>query len=496
MSWEDPSAHLPLLQDEESGVELVEVPVPHRFTARVYQAPLVEAFTPPDLVSAYVEKPEEEQDPLDLRGAVRRAVCVWHRRAGKDKTVINIVLGEALKRVGYYLYLFPKQVSVRKAIWKGRDQSGMRFLDHFPAELIANINNTEMAVELINGSIIQCAGSDNFDNLMGTNPLGIVFSEWSISDPRALDYLRPILRENDGWALFIYTARGHNHGWSLRNRARLLAKSDPRWFFAELTVLDTVDEHGNRIVTDEDLEEEREEGMSEEMIQQEYFCSFEAYNEGTYFGKQMKRARQEGRVGVVPVEPMLPVHTFWDLGINDTNAIWFVQAINKEIRLVHYYGNYDEGMPHYFRYIKEWAEQRDVQLGQHYAPHDIKVREYSDGLARDRWTIAKQDHGWTFQTVPRPASLTQHGGAIEAARGILPRCYFDEKQCGRGLEGLVDYGKKWDDDRKMFKNQPDHNWASHPASAFMVLAQAWRDSLAKKKKPPRTAIAKVYDPLA
>jgi hypothetical protein len=206
-----------------------------------------------------------------MASGIRRACLIWHRRAGKDKTVLNLTIKKAFERVGTYFHCFPAYNQGRKVLWDGRGADGTKFLDHFPPEIIAKKNSTEMKIELVNGSVWQIIGADNYDSVVGANPVGIVFSEYAISDryPQAWDYFRPMLTENGGWAIFIYTPRGRNHGFERYTQA--LGNQD--WFTQVLTVDDT------KAITQADIDRDRRDGMSEDMIQQEYYCSFLASTE-------------------------------------------------------------------------------------------------------------------------------------------------------------------------------------------------------------------------
>jgi hypothetical protein len=208
-----------------------------------------------------------QADLMNCLEKYNRGVAVWHRRAGKDKTLINIVAMKAWERVGLYHYVFPYYAQGRKILWQGMDKTGFRFLDHIPRALRKSTNKQEMMIELINGSIIQIVGSDDMDRIVGTNPVGIVFSEYSLQRPEAWGYYRPILLENDGWALFNYTPRGMNHGYELFK----MAEKNERWFCQRWTIKDTgaIDEAA--------VERERdEEGMSDSLVRQEFYCSWEA----------------------------------------------------------------------------------------------------------------------------------------------------------------------------------------------------------------------------
>lgn len=144
-----------------------------------------------------------------------RAVLVWHRRAGKDKTTLNFTIMKMLQRVGLYYYFLPTYAQGKKIIWDGIGSDGFAFMQHFPNYLVAGRSETEMQVTFRNGSVFQVIGTDKIDSIVGTNPIGCIFSEYSLQNPKAWDLTRPILGENGGWAVFVYTPRGKNHGHRL-----------------------------------------------------------------------------------------------------------------------------------------------------------------------------------------------------------------------------------------------------------------------------------------
>lgn len=410
----------------------------------------------------------------------KRFCVVWHRRAGKDSTVLNLSAKAMLERVGTYWHLFPYQTQARKAIWNGIDSQGRKILDQvFPHEIRRRTSSQEMLIELVNGSTWQLAGSDNYDSLVGSNPVGVVFSEWSLCDPNAWAYIRPILAENDGWASFIYTPRGKNHGYSLYNMAR---KSDD-WYCENLTVNDTRREDGSPVITHEIIDQERAEGMEEALIQQEFYGSFESQIAGAYYADQIAAAKEQGRIGRLPVEPSLPVHTAWDLGISDAMSIWLFQSVGKEIRLVHYYETNSKGMEHYIQYLNQWANTNGVMLGTHLAPHDIEVRELTSG--RSRKETARQ-MGISFRTVQRPRTKAE---GIQAVRRMFPRFWIDDETAEQGYNCIASYRREWDEKGGRFRDNPVHDWASHGADALQTLALGWRESLspAHIQRTPQTA---------
>lgn len=236
----------------------MQITIPHNYEPRPYQLPILSA----------------------LDGGKKRGVCVWHRRSGKDKTFLNYLVKKMFQRVGIYYYFFPNYNQGRKILWDGIDRAGFAYMSHIPVKLRKKTNIQEMKVTLCNNSIFQIVGTDNIDSIMGTNPVGCVFSEYSLQDPQAWDFIRPILLENDGWAIFNYTPRGRNHGYKLYE----MAKHNPDWFCELLTVEDTGD-----IITQDMLQAEREAGMDEQLLQQEYYCSFDAALQLCFFGDSLSR---------------------------------------------------------------------------------------------------------------------------------------------------------------------------------------------------------------
>jgi len=218
-----------------------EVTLPYKFKPRKYQIPILKAWD----------------------SGIKRLFWVAHRRSGKDKTIFANLPKKMMERVGTYYYFLPTYSQAKKVIWTGADKSGFKFLNHFPKEIVKSINQSDMIIELINGSILQMVGADNIDRIVGTNPIGVVFSEYSLMKPEVWSFITPILRENEGWAVFIMTPRGTNHAWDLMQDI----KDKKNWFCEVLTVDET------KALTKEALQEARDE-MPHDLFQQEYYCKF------------------------------------------------------------------------------------------------------------------------------------------------------------------------------------------------------------------------------
>ena len=410
----------------------INVALPANYRARDYQIPFWEK----------------------MRDGCKRAVLVWHRRAGKEKTCWNYLIMQACRKIGIYYYFFPHFSQGRKILWDGVDKEGYRLLKHIPDEIVeGSPNSTEMKVRLKNGSLIQIIGSNNIDSIVGTNPIGCVFTEYSLQDPKAWQLIRPILTENGGWAVFNFTPRGANHAKELYD----MAKKNKGWFCQLLTVDDT------HIITPEQIDAERKSGMSEDFIQQEFYCSFTLGVEGSYYAKYLEEARNEGRVGNVPWDKQARVYTAWDIGYGDSTAIIFYQVIGQEIHLIDYYEAHGEGLPHYAGVLKK----KEYIYADHFAPHDIESHAFSSGLSAREVGASL---GLRFITLPTLKLRLEDG--IEALRGIFPRIWINEATCGQLLKCLGNYRKIFDERLEVYKDRPLHDKYSHGADAARYLAIA------------------------
>jgi hypothetical protein len=302
-------------------------------------------------------------------------------------------------------------------------------------------------------------GSDNFNSLVGSPPIGLVYSEWALSNPAAKAYLRPILAENGGWQIFNTTPRGKNHAF----RTLQGAKEDPSAFAQVLTAKDT------GVLTDEQLDKllaeyitDYGETLGTAYFEQEFLCSFETPVMGAVYAKELREAGS--RIRNVPYDPTKPVSIFWDLGRADKTAIWFCQLAPFEYRVI----DYMEGVgKHIGEYIVDLQAKRYV-YGDCWLPHDAN----NELLAAER-TVAQQLRaaGFKTRTVPKTSVDTR----IEAARLILPLCYFDERKTELGMDALRNYRYRVDEDTKQFSNEPMHDWASHAADAFGYMAIALKE---------------------
>lgn len=270
-----------------------------------------------------------QQDARDaFHDGLRRQILIWHRRAGKDIDSLDFAACEAAENVGTYWHLYPTHVQAKRAIWNGVDaQTGERFLERaFPSADRKSTRAQDLQIEMKNGSMWQLCGSDRYDSLVGSDVRGVSFSEWALCDPRAWDYIRPIIRANKGWVRFITTYRGRNHAHRM---AKQLARN-PDWYVDIRTIDDTTDIHGNRILTDEDIQAERAEGMSDALIRQEYYCDPVAAAEGSIYGRELEKLLTAGRMCPMSYDSSKPVFASWSLKWDAQYTVIFWQRVGNQ----------------------------------------------------------------------------------------------------------------------------------------------------------------------
>lgn len=423
----------------------------------------------------------------------RHAELIWHRRAGKDDVCLHWAAKQMLKSPGSYWHMLPLANQVRKAIWDAvNSHTGRRRIhDAFPSELF-DYRETDMFIRCkVNGSTWQCIGSDNYEGAIGSSTKGIVYSEWAQANPSARGYLRPMITENNGWQIFITTPRGKNHAYQTFKAA----KANPNQFAQLLTIHDT------KALTPAQLYDELMEYVGtygEEMglalYEQEYECSFEAAILGAIWGKEMQKAEREGRICNVPHDPNYPVHVATDLGRRDDFSAWWYQVIGGEIRVLEHWADTGQDpdsfatqllgtVTHinivngnieveYGDDLKELSYRKAYNYGAIGLPHDGAAKTFAaKGKSVEEQLAAV--FGWK-KILVLPALSKQD--QLQAGRKAIQRAFFDHKcEADMGIEGLKQYHREWDDDRKMLKDSPEHDWSSHRADAWMQLAVAWKD---------------------
>ena len=381
----------------------------------------------------------------------RWACMVAHRRAGKTVATINDMIMRAVreaKPAGRYAYIAPLYNQSKDIAWA--------YLKHYAYPLLADSpNESELRVDLVNGSRIRLYGADNPDRLRGIYLDGVILDEYGDMKPAIwTDVLRPALSDRMGWATFIGTPKGKNEFWVLWSDA---LKSDD-WFTMMLKASET------GLVQQSELDEARDQ-MGADRYEQEYECSFDAAIKGAFYADELRRADEEGRIGTVPIDRGLQVDTAWDLGVSDSTAIWFIQTLGKERRIIDYYEASGVGLDHYAQVLKD----KGYVYRDHYFPHDIAIRELSSGKSR---VETLKNLGIEARVGEQSAVLD----GINAVRRMLDQCWIDKVRCERGLEALKAYRREYDDKLKDWKLRPLHDWSSHGADALRTFATGFKDS--------------------
>jgi phage terminase large subunit len=392
----------------------------------------------------------------------RWACLVCHRRMGKTVAAINDKVRRAVRLTlhdGRFAYVAPQLNQAKDVAWN--------YLKRYTEPLLIEKNEAELWVEIPNAaghrSRIRIYGADNPDRLRGGYLDGVTPDEYADMAPSVWgEIIRPMLADRRGWATFIGTLKGRNHLWKLYEDH----KDDPEWF----TMLAKASETG--IIPAEELAALRAD-MTPEEYEQEFECNPDAAIRGAYFGKELATAQEAGRIGNVPWDDAVPVHTAWDLGVGDATAIWFFQIVGAEIHVIDHYEAHGHGLPHYAQVLAS----KPYKYGRHYLPHDARARDLGTGRTRVE-TFQKLTGAAPW--VLRPNNVMD---GINAARMTLVRCWFDAVNCADGLEALRQYRADFDEKARTFKDAPRHDWTSHSADAFRYLAMAWRE-LKPEVKPP------------
>lgn len=408
--------------------------------------------------------PRPDQMPMwaYLENGGLRADVVAHRRWGKDDVSLHWAAIAAHQRVGVYWHMLPEAAQARKAIWDAvNPRTGLRRIDEaFPKSLRDTTRDQDMLIRFKNGSTWQVLGSDNFNSFVGSPPIGVVFSEWSLARPNGWNYVRPILLENGGWSVFIWTPRGRNHA----TRAFEARERDPDWFTARLPASVTP------VFTEAQLAKEKQDLIDEAgsvaegtaIFNSEYMVDFDSAVPGAYYAEQLQDAHTSGRITNVSWDSAFKVDTMWDLGIDDYTAIWFTQRVREDrLNVIGFYETSDLGLDEIVKQaFTDRREAKGYKYGMHYLPHDVRVRELGAGGRTRMQTL------YTLGIRPIRAGIARDPEErVNAVRRLMPYTWWDAEACKAGLDHLKQYRKRWNQSLGVFVG-PLHNEHSHAADAF------------------------------
>jgi len=394
-------------------------------------------------------EPRPQFQPFHFREQ-RYGIIVAHRRAGKTVACINDLIKRAIecpKPEGRYAYVAPLYNQAKDVAWT--------YLKKYAYPLLAAPpNESELRIDLVNGARVRLYGADNPDRLRGLYLDGVILDEYAdMRDSVWGEVIRPMLTDRQGWAVFIGTPKGKNAFWKLWDDSQ----DDLTWFSLRLRASET------GLIAPDELADARR-GMSRDQYEQEFECSFEAAIQGAFYAEELRRADEEGRVGKVPVDRAVPVHTAWDLGVTDSTAIWFIQCVGRERRLVDYHEASGVGFDVYAKVLKD----KGYVYGDHYFPHDVAAHEMSTGQSR-----VETLRGLGIEPVVVPMSNVMDG--INSVRRLIDAAWIDADRCKRGLEALRQYRREWDEKLKDWKMRPLHDWPSHGADALRTFAGGFED---------------------
>lgn len=384
---------------------------------------------------------------LPFHNRTQRFSCeVVHRRGGKTVSRVNELIRGALTEERdrpRFAYIAPFLKQAKAVAWD--------YVKHYCAPLVplgATFNEAELRADLPNGGQVRLYGADNPDSLRGIYLDGVVLDEYGIMDPGIWPVVRPALSDRLGWADFIGTPNGHNDFYDTYQRA---VANPEEWYSAIHRASAT------ELISEIELGAARR-SMTEDQYAQEYECSFEAAIQGAYYGKEMAEAEKDKRITRVPYDKATDVITAWDLGIGDATAIWFCQQVGQEYHLIDYVENTGVGLDWYAKELKS----KPYAYAEHLLPHDVEAKELGTGKSRKE---VLEQLGIKVTVAPR---LKVEDG-ISAVRLVLNRCWFDAEKCKRGIEALKQYRTEFDEKRKVFKDNPLHDWTSHGADALRYL---------------------------
>ena len=385
----------------------------------------------------------------------RWAVIVAHRRCGKTVACINDLIVKALlenKQHAQYAYIAPFYSQAKSVAW--------RYLERFSEPVLSKANQSELWVELINGARIRLFGADNPDALRGNFLDGVVMDEMADMKPSVWgEIIRPLLADRLGWATFIGTPKGHNAFYDIYNEAT----KKPNWYVKVLRADQT------NLLPQSELDDAKA-SMSDNQYEQEFLCSFEAAILGAYYGQEMRRITDLERITTVDYDPMFPCHTAWDLGFNDSTAIIWFQTVYGEIRILDHHSSNGQPISFYTGLLAQKEDEFGYKYSTHWLPHDARAKTLASGGKSIIEQISAKIDIKHLKIVP---NLSIQDG-IQATRLALTRTWFDNR-CEDLIECLRQYQREWDDDKKVFRDRPKHDWTSHSADAFRYLSIVWKD---------------------
>ena len=405
---------------------------------------------------------------------IRKHLRALPRRSGKEVESWNMVIQGAIEDPGLYLMIYPNNVRARAVLWDGAivmpDGSSLKFLDMIPKRFILRINQAEMKIHFKNGAVIWMMGSDVDPNkLRGTNARGFVRAEAAFGDPRVMYVLMPVLVQNGGWMINQSTFNGTNHFFKLYNTV----KENKDWSVKVESITSLVDEKGKRYITDEMVDQDRQAGMPEFMIRQEYYSDVQQNEESMYFAREIYHISQNEKIISELILYGEPVYTFWDLGSGDATSVIYVQFDDKfNPVIINHIEEVNRNIDYFVDYGRSFCARLGLSIHTNFMPHDgINRHQTSGGNTHRPKSCADiaRELGQVVIPVGRPRAKID---AINLMRKMLYRCKFNTENTTRLIECLSNYGKEFDHKNGVYKDKPSPKWTTNSVDSFQTMTLA------------------------
>jgi len=410
-------------------------------------------------------EPRPQFIPLHQRDQ-RWGLTVAHRRAGKTVACVNDLIARAVyskKKNPRYAYIAPYYRQAKDVAWG--------YLKEYADPIASKVREAALRVEIgLNNSWITLYGADNPDAMRGLYFDGVIIDEIADCRPNLwAEIILPTLADRKGWAFFIGTPKGKNHFYDFYQQSL----QDDNWFSMMLKASETG-------ILDEDELAAMRLQMTEDQFAQEFECSFEAAVLGTYYASTLSKIESDGQITRVPHDPEFPVQVSSDLGYTDSSSYWFWQDKPDGIAIIDYEEAHSQPLSYYFNMLNTKPYKYDTI----WLPHDARAKSLQTGRSTVEQFLSEE-----FPVRVAPKLGIQHG--IDAARLVLPYCWFDKEFTRDGYEALRAYRRAYDEKRKSFGTKPMHDWASHGSDAFRIMALVCKDRIIKA---PKKSEDKIFRP--
>lgn len=393
----------------------------------------------------------------------RFRVLIIHRRFGKTVGILNHLIKQAttdpevlannrgLKYDENKLKEWrstPRLFAYIAPFFNQAKSIGWDLLKYYSAPIDGiEINESELRIDYPGGGRIRLFGNDNPTNHRGLKFWEVALDEFQDHSPIAWEEsILPACFDTQAPITFIGTLKGKDHLY----HKYFDNKENPDWFTLYLPA-------SRSGVLDRDFLEKEKTLMSEAKYMQEYELEPYASIEGAVFGKEMAWLRENDRITHIEHEELADVDTYWDLGIADYTSVMFVQRIGQERRIIDAYMTNNTSLAD----IAKIVNQKGYYFDTHHLPHDAKVRDLVAGMSREDFLKTRLQGN--IAVVPR---VKKKEDAIQAVKLHYKKLWIHSGLVSF-IEALNHYSYEFDEDTRVWKNVPKHDWTSHAADCLM-----------------------------